>query len=227
MSATLRGRDPNARERAAAGEIESFAPSFVVDTETVVAADPDVYITGGFPVPEHEAIATPGSRWWPNAEWLETTPGGMGRVGRGLRRPDEHRGRGERAVRRVDRRLRRRRRTRRRGTERPTVITGGLFEGTWFANGGASIVAEFIADAGGNYVYDDDPSTGSIELDIETVLAEAATADVWLLATRSPPRKKPSRRRAARPSSTPGMEGGVWINQRASDPTINSSSRGR
>ena len=48
---------PTLAERAAAGEIESFAPSFIVDPELVVAADPDVYVTGGF--------ADPGARGHP------------------------------------------------------------------------------------------------------------------------------------------------------------------
>ena len=42
---------PRLAERAAAGEIESFAPNFTVDPELVVAADPDVYVTGGYDDP--------------------------------------------------------------------------------------------------------------------------------------------------------------------------------
>ena len=102
---------PTLAERAAAGEIESFAPSFVVDPELVVAADPDVYVTGGGADPAHEVIAAAGIPVVPNLEWLETTPRGLGRVGRRVRRPDQHRGAGQRPVRRVARRLRRRRRS--------------------------------------------------------------------------------------------------------------------
>ena len=67
---------PTLAERAAAGEIESFAPNFVVDSEIVVAADPDVYITGGGADPAHDVIRAAGIPVIPNVEWLETTPEG-------------------------------------------------------------------------------------------------------------------------------------------------------
>ena len=51
---------PSLAERVAAGEIESFAPNFVIDTELVVAADPDVYVTGGYDDPAHEVISAAG-----------------------------------------------------------------------------------------------------------------------------------------------------------------------
>jgi len=66
--------------------------------------------------------------------------------------------------------------------ERPTVLFNTPFEGTWFTPGGDSFQASAVADAGGDYVFGDDDSSGSLELDIETVLDEAADADVWLQA---------------------------------------------
>ena len=210
---------PELAERAAAGEIESFAPSFVVDPELVVAADPDVYVTGGNADPAHDVIAAAGIPVVPNLEWLETTPQGWAEwvgVFAALTNTEAQANTlyaewltdydaaaqlaGDVA-------------------ERPTAITGGLFEGTWYASGGGSIVAQFIADAGGDYVYDDDPSTG-LELDIEAVLADGAGADVWLL-----PQGFTTREQAiALDERLDGFAawdgGGVWTNQVALDPTV-------
>ncbi len=66
--------------------------------------------------------------------------------------------------------------------ERPTVFANQPFEGTWFMPGGASYFANAVADAGGDYVFDDDDSTAALELDFETVLDRAGDADVWLQA---------------------------------------------
>lgn len=66
--------------------------------------------------------------------------------------------------------------------ERPQVLVNTPFEGTWFAPGGASFLAAGIADAGGEYAFADDDETGSLALDIETVLDRAAGADVWIQA---------------------------------------------
>jgi iron complex transport system substrate-binding protein len=212
---------PMLAERAAAGEIESFAPSFVVDPEVVVAADPDVYITGGFPVPEHDVIRAAGIPVVPNLEWLETNPEGWAEwVGlfaaltntEGLANDlyggwlDDYAAASELAA----------------GVaERPTVITGGLFEGTWYANGGASIAAEFIADAGGDYLYADDTSTGSIELDIEAALSDGAAADVWLLTQGFTTKEEAVALDERLDDFAAWDAGGAWTYEVAVDPTVN------
>jgi iron complex transport system substrate-binding protein len=66
--------------------------------------------------------------------------------------------------------------------EQPTVLVNTPYEGTWFTPGGASFLANAIADAGGRYVFADDTSSGSLMLDIETVLDVGADAAVWLQA---------------------------------------------
>jgi iron complex transport system substrate-binding protein len=212
---------PTLAERAAAGDIESFAPSFIVDPELVVAADPDVYITGGASVPEHDVIRAAGIPVVPNLEWLETSPEGWAEwvgvfaaltdtealandlYGEWL---DDYSAAAELVA---------------GASERPTVITGGLFEGTWFANGGASVAAEFISDAGGDYLYADDPSTGSIELDIEMALADGAIADVWLL-TQGFTTKEQALSLDDRLGDFAAWDaGGAWTYEIAVDPTLN------
>lgn len=63
---------------------------------------------------------------------------------------------------------------------RPEVLSNTPYQGTWAVPGGASYAAQFIADAGGEYVWADDDSTGSLFFDIESVYAEAGDADVWI-----------------------------------------------
>ena len=65
---------------------------------------------------------------------------------------------------------------------RPTVFANTPLEGTWFTPGGKSFFASAVEDANGEYVFGDDDSTYSLELDIETVLDKDGDADVWLQA---------------------------------------------
>lgn len=65
-------------------------------------------------------------------------------------------------------------------TDRPTVLTNTPWEGTWSISGGNSYFARFLADAGANYLWADDDSTGGIPLDFEAVYERAADADYWL-----------------------------------------------
>jgi iron complex transport system substrate-binding protein len=62
----------------------------------------------------------------------------------------------------------------------PTVLVGAPFRGVWYAPGGQSNVAHLIADAGGRYVWADDPSSGSQSLDVETVLRHGGDATIWI-----------------------------------------------
>jgi iron complex transport system substrate-binding protein len=64
--------------------------------------------------------------------------------------------------------------------KRPTVLVGTPFQGTWHVSGGAAYQAKLIADAGGDYLWADDPTTGAISLDFETVYARGIAADVWI-----------------------------------------------
>ena len=64
---------------------------------------------------------------------------------------------------------------------KPTVFLNTAWEGTWYVPGGKSYLANFIADAGGDYLWSDDSSTGSLYLSYEEVLDVAGTnGEIWL-----------------------------------------------
>jgi iron complex transport system substrate-binding protein len=65
-------------------------------------------------------------------------------------------------------------------SERPTVFTGAPFRGTWYMPGGKSYVAQLLADAGADYLWAEDDSTGSQQLSFEEVFERAQGADYWL-----------------------------------------------
>jgi iron complex transport system substrate-binding protein len=64
--------------------------------------------------------------------------------------------------------------------QRPVVISGSMYQGTWFMPGGKSFVAQYIRDAGGAYPWSSDTSSGSLSLDFEAVLDKGYDATVWV-----------------------------------------------
>lgn len=64
--------------------------------------------------------------------------------------------------------------------QRPVVISGSMYQGTWYMPGGKSFVAQYIRDAGGAYPWSSDNSTGSLSLDFEAVLDKGYDATVWV-----------------------------------------------
>lgn len=211
---------PSIRTRIDADEVVSFRAAGQIDTELVVAEQPDVYITPGTEDTSHQVLLDSDIAVLANAEWLETSPLGWSEwiaffaaltntEAAAVEFHDDLVDRYQEAAEMaaaVD--------------ERPTVITGGLYQGDWYARGGQGIVPRFIADAGGDYIYADDPSTGSLILDIEEILADATGAEVWLsplgFATRAEAESSDSRYL----SLSAWDEGGVWLNS-PTDPSIN------
>jgi iron complex transport system substrate-binding protein len=64
--------------------------------------------------------------------------------------------------------------------DRPTVLTGAPFQGTWWMAGGRSFFARLLEDAGAVYLWNDNDDTGAIPLSFEAVYARAAYADFWI-----------------------------------------------
>ncbi|MBF2064886.1 MAG: ABC transporter substrate-binding protein [Calothrix sp. C42_A2020_038] len=63
---------------------------------------------------------------------------------------------------------------------RPTVFVGFNFKGTWYMPGGRSYAAKYLEDAGANYLWSNEQSTGSLPLSFEAIIDRAINADYWL-----------------------------------------------
>lgn len=63
---------------------------------------------------------------------------------------------------------------------KPTVLSGAIFQDVWYVPQGESWMAAFINDAGGNYLWNDTKGTGSLSLSFEAVFEKAMKGDVWI-----------------------------------------------
>lgn len=64
-------------------------------------------------------------------------------------------------------------------SRRPVVFSGELRGGVWYAVGGKSYLAQLFKDAGADYFLKDDPRSGGVNLDFETVYNQAESAEFW------------------------------------------------
>jgi len=69
---------------------------------------------------------------------------------------------------------------------RPTVFSDLAFNGQWYVAGGRSYMACLFDDAGAEYIWKDNPSTASVPMDAETILAKAQHADFWRVINSNP-----------------------------------------
>lgn len=66
-------------------------------------------------------------------------------------------------------------------SQRPKVLTEMLTSGVWYVPGGKSYMSSMLSDAGADYPWSDNESTGSMQLDGGAVIDKAADADIWLM----------------------------------------------
>jgi iron complex transport system substrate-binding protein len=65
---------------------------------------------------------------------------------------------------------------------RPTIMADKAFNDQWYVPGGKSYMATIFKDAGAAYIWSENQATGSVPLDIETIISQAAEADFWRIA---------------------------------------------
>ncbi len=63
---------------------------------------------------------------------------------------------------------------------KPKVLLNMPWKGTWYIPGGKSNIAQLIEDAGGDYIWKNNPEKHNTPLNIEDVYLNAFDADIWL-----------------------------------------------
>ena len=64
--------------------------------------------------------------------------------------------------------------------QKPTVLSGAMFQDQWYVPQGESWVSVFLKDAQSNYLWKDSKGFGSLSLPFETILDKAQNATFWI-----------------------------------------------
>lgn len=64
--------------------------------------------------------------------------------------------------------------------EKPVVLANEMYGSQWFMPGGRTFSANFIADAGGNYILKDNTEEKAVPMAFEKVFAKSGNADFWV-----------------------------------------------
>jgi iron complex transport system substrate-binding protein len=169
-------------ERIRAGHVTEYAPNNVIDTELVISKAPEIVMSGGGDAASYTAIRKAGIAVVDNAEWQEDSVLGRAEWVKYMALFLNEEARADAVFRDVrDHYVGLRERTRSiPEVKRPQVMTGLVNRGAFEIAGGRSYVARMIEDAGGRYVWSDNPSTGFATVTLESQLARATDADVWI-----------------------------------------------
>lgn len=63
---------------------------------------------------------------------------------------------------------------------RPTIISGIVYGDAWFLPGGQNYASRLLKDSGCHYLWENDSTTGFLELSFESVYQKGHDADLWI-----------------------------------------------
>ena len=64
---------------------------------------------------------------------------------------------------------------------KPTVVCEKKFGSSWYVAGANSTIGRLVSDAGGDYIFSNEPAAGSVPYAPEVVFDRAQDADIWML----------------------------------------------
>ena len=149
------------------------------DAEVIMAANPDVIFISPFKRGGYEAIKQTGITLVPHLGYKELHPLGQAEwlkfIGLFIGQEEQANTLFEGICERYDHI----KEMASKAEHRPTVLSGEMHGGNWYAVGGKSFLAQIFADAGADYVLKDDPNSGGVNIEFEKLYAMAANADYW------------------------------------------------
>ncbi|MDF5709404.1 MAG: ABC transporter substrate-binding protein [Nostoc sp. S4] len=183
LSDTKQVNTPDVIERIKAGKVAQIGNNANVDIEKLLELNPDLvttFVTGNSQTDSYAKLTEAGLKVGINAEYMEDTPLGRSEWLKFTALFFNKEEQAEKIFQEITRKYEQIAQKVKFGKNRPTVFVGFNFKGTWFMPGGNSYVAKYLADAGANYLWRDNKSSGSLPLSFEVVLERAANADYWL-----------------------------------------------
>ena len=175
---------PEVLEAARAGEIAEVGDQTAPDLEALATADLDVALTsaGVEDDADRQGIGRVGAPVLPYADWLEETLLGRAEWAKVVALLLNQEAAAERSFANIEQAYRRTVARAEELRDGPEVFVGMPYEGIWYMPAGQSYVARALGELGARYPWADTKGTGALSLDLETVLAEASDAGVWLAA---------------------------------------------
>ncbi len=175
--------NPTVLKMAEEGKLTMLGYGSGVNVEQALDLSPDLIITYGSGAPDYDAhpvLIEAGLKTIVNAEWLETSPLGRAEWGKFIAVFFNKEADAEALFAKNVEQYNEYAALAASVTEKPTVFTGSDYQGTWSMPGGNSFAANFLKDAGADYLWADDTSTGSLPLAFEAVFETAQDADYWV-----------------------------------------------
>lgn len=167
-------------ERIKSGKTIRIGKEGNFDAEKIIATQPDVVFISPFKRGGYDAIREVGVRLVPHLGYKEVTPLGQAEWVKFVSMFTGDEVKANRLFAGIATRYNAvKDEVARKVKHRPSVLSGEMHGGSWYAVGGKSFLAQIFKDAGAEYVLSDNNDTGGVYVDFEKLYAKAAEADYW------------------------------------------------
>ncbi|MCU4155114.1 ABC transporter substrate-binding protein [Carboxylicivirga sp. A043] len=175
----------NINDKVKANAIQKVGKEGIFNIETIVSLSPDVIFVSPFKTGGYDAIKNLGVPLVPMAAFAEQTPLGRAEWIKMLALFADKEAAADSIYTAIEADYLRLKKLTQTVEHRPSVFSGKMKGGTWYAAGGDSFFAHYFRDAGADYIIKNQ-LTASMPMDYESIYSLAAKADYWRLLTSSP-----------------------------------------
>jgi len=171
------------RHQIAAGKIKEVGIDGTMSNEMLIAMKPDLVMVTGNPDAQFSKYATLTEAGVPvmlNSEWLETTPLGRAEWVKLMAALMNKEDLVNKKFKTIETDYNHLAEMGRKAKDKPSLVSGMPYKGTWYVPDGDSYMVQFFNDAGASYKWANVKGKGSLALNFETVAPEALKADFWL-----------------------------------------------
>ena len=166
------------KKRVKDGSIVKIGMEGNFDTELILAANPEVIFISPFKRGGYDAIKETGITLIPHLGYKELDPLGQAEwvkfVGLFIGKEKE----ANEVFEGIEHRYHETKALAAKAKTRPTVFSGEMHGGNWYAVGGKNFLAQLFRDAGADYIIKNE-DTGGSTMEFEQMYAMAANADYW------------------------------------------------
>lgn len=173
---------PKARERIDAGSIKELGHNESLNTEMVIALNPELVI--GFGIDNankaYETIIRSGIPVVYNGEWTEESPLGKAEWIKFFAPFFQAETKADSIFKAIETDYMESKSLASKAVKKPTVLSGSIYRDIWYLPGGKSWASMFLEDANTDYLWKDTEETGSLSLSLEHVLEKGRSAEFWI-----------------------------------------------
>ena len=157
--------NPAVKKGIASGKVKCFPDEASMTPENLLAKEINLVMYSGFgkPFSHADKLLKLGIVTMPNYDWREEHPLGKAEWIKVFGYLIDQPGKAIRYFNQVEKKYNDTKASIAKSTNRPRVLVGSLIGDTWIAPAGESYMATILKDAGSDYIYKNEPGTGSVK----------------------------------------------------------------